>query len=61
MGYQARRLGVEMSGRPNPRYHVQDTGKLGLPKGREPYGDGAPIVVRGRENRPHGEVGQVIR
>jgi translation elongation factor EF-Tu-like GTPase len=29
-------------------------------KGREPQGDGAPIVVRGRESRLHGEVGQVV-
>jgi len=27
-------------------------------KGREPYDDGAPIVVRVRESRTHGEVGQ---
>ena len=29
----------------------------GLPKGREPYGDGASIVVGGRESRPHGHRG----
>src|ERR687885_2101302 len=29
----------------------------GLPKGREPYGDGASIVVRGRESRLHGHRG----
>jgi len=29
----------------------------GLPKGRESYGDGASIVVRGRESRPHGHRG----
>jgi group II intron reverse transcriptase/maturase len=28
-----------------------------LPKGREPYGDGASIVVRGRESRLHGHKG----
>ena len=33
---------------------------VGLPTGREPYGNGAPIVVRGRESRPHGEGGQVF-
>lgn len=31
----------------------------GLPKGREPYGNGVPIVVRGRESLLHGEGGQV--
>src|SRR6516165_4646802 len=35
------------------------TGKAGSPSGREPQGDGAPVVVRGRESRPHGEGGQV--
>src|SRR5215831_13112413 len=30
----------------------------GLPKGREPYGDGASIVVSGRESRPHGHRGE---
>lgn len=29
------------------------------PKGREPYGDGVPVVVRDRESRSHGEGGQV--
>ena len=29
--------------------------------GAQPYGDGAPVVVRGRESRPHGEGGQVDR
>ena len=33
---------------------------VGSPKGRESKGDGAPIVVRGRESRPHGEGGQEI-
>ena len=28
------------------------------PPGR-PHGDGGPVVVRGRESRPHGEAGQV--
>ena len=31
------------------------------PTGREPYGDGALVVVRGRESRPHGEGGQVSK
>jgi len=30
----------------------------GLPKGRESYGDGASIVVRGRESRLHGHRGE---
>jgi len=40
---------------------------VGSPKGREPYGDGAPVVVAGvttrqggRESRPQGEGVQVI-
>lgn len=28
---------------------------MGSPKGREPYGDGVPVVVSGRESLPHGE------
>jgi len=32
---------------------------MGSPTGREPYSDGALVVVRGRESRPHGEGGQV--
>ena len=31
----------------------------GSPKGREAQGDGAAVVVRGRESRPHGEGPQV--
>jgi len=31
---------------------------MGSPTGREPYGDGALVVVRGRESRPHGEGAQ---
>jgi hypothetical protein len=41
--------------------NVNQARNAGSPTGREPYGDGAPIVVRGRENRPHGEGGQVSR
>ena len=40
---------------------------VGSPVGREPYGDGGPVVVvgatthqGGRESRPQGEGGQVI-
>jgi len=36
-------------------------GSAGSPEGREPYGDGASVVVRGRESRPHGEGGQVAQ
>ena len=32
----------------------------GLPTGREAQGDGAAVVVRGRESRPHGEGPQVL-
>jgi hypothetical protein len=32
----------------------------GSPTGRETYGDGAAVVVRGRESRPHGEGPQVL-
>jgi hypothetical protein len=32
---------------------------MGSLTGREPYGDGALVVVRGWESRPHGEGGQV--
>src|SRR3954454_23632976 len=39
--------------------HRQLCESVGSPTGREPYGDGAPVVVRGRESRPHGEGGQV--
>ena len=34
-------------------------GNMGSPTGREPYGDGALVVVRGRESRLHDEGGQV--
>src|SRR4051812_48758664 len=47
-----------MSGRPNPCQDVLGPGSLRSPEGREPDGDGAPVVVRGRESRPHGEGGQ---
>jgi hypothetical protein len=49
-----------MSGEPKGRYHRQPVRTAGSPTGREPYGDGAPVVVRGRESRPHGEGGQVF-
>ena len=50
-----------MNGRPNPFSDVQRRGNSRSPNGCEPRGDGDPIVVRGRENRPHGEGGQVVR
>jgi hypothetical protein len=53
--------GVGMSGRPKPRYDVRRRRNARSPTGREPQGDGAPVVVRGRESRPHGEGGQVTR
>jgi hypothetical protein len=48
-----------MSGEPNGCYHRQPARTAGSPKGCEPYGDGASVVVRGRESRPHGEGRQV--
>src|SRR3954465_1151746 len=56
-----------MSGRPTSRWHVRRRRTAGWPTGREPYGDGVPIVVAGvttcqggRESRPQGEGAQVI-
>jgi hypothetical protein len=48
-----------MGGLNRARY-VRHQGNSRSPVGREPHGDGAPIVVRGRESRPHGEGGQVV-
>src|SRR5262245_33870957 len=45
---------------PTSRYHVRLPGNRGSPTGREPYGDGAAVVVRGRESRPHGEGRQEV-
>ena len=44
-----------MKGLPKPRSDVRYQENAGSPTGREPYGDRVPIVVRGRESRPHGE------
>ena len=51
---------------PKSLYDDHHDRKAGLPTGREPYGDGDPIVVVGvtphhgeRESRSQGEVGQV--
>jgi len=45
---------------PNQTYYVQLARNAGSPTGRESYGDGDPIVVRGRESLLHGEGGQVL-
>ena len=39
--------------------HQLISGNMGSPTGRELHGDGALVIVRGRESRPHGEGGQV--
>ena len=38
--------------RPGTSFAIRNAGS---PKGREPHGDRASVVVRGRESRPHGE------
>ena len=45
---------------PNQTYYVHCVRNAGSPTGRESYGDGDPIVVRGRESLLHGEGGQVL-
>src|SRR4051794_33066498 len=50
-----------MDGTPQPRSDVSWIRDSGSPNGREPQGDGAPVVVGGRESRPRGEGGQVDR
>ena len=54
------------NGTPTGFYDVYCVRKMGLPTGRESYGDGVPIVVVGvtshqgeRESRSQGEVEQV--
>jgi hypothetical protein len=56
----------EMSGAPTSRSDVQQRRTRDQPTGREPHGDGVPIVVvrvtphqGGRESRPQGEGAQV--
>ena len=56
----------EMSGTPTSRSDVQQRRTRDQPSGREPQGDGVPIVVvgvaphqGGRESRPQGEGAQV--
>jgi len=39
----------------------QSARNTGLPKGRESYGNGVPVVVRGWESQPHGEGEQITR
>jgi hypothetical protein len=41
--------------------YVLGTRTTGSPTGREPYGDGAPIVVRGWESQLQGKGGQEVR
>jgi len=43
-----------MKGQPNPDYQTY-IGKSGSPTGREPYGNGAAVVVRAGESPVHGE------
>jgi len=38
-------LGKGTNRKPNSIYNVQSVANMGSPKGREPYGDGKPIVV----------------
>ncbi len=56
----------ERTGRLRHARHVQRKRNSGSPKGREPYGDGVPVVVVGvtphqgeRESRLQGQVAQV--
>src|SRR5213080_4355856 len=58
----------EMSGLPTSRCYVRRGRTTGSPTGREPQGDGEPVVVVGvtphqgaRESRVQGEVAQVTR
>ena len=55
----SRREGKVMNGVPTVVYDVHDGRNTGWPTGRETDGHGVPIVVRGRESRLQGEVGQV--
>jgi Metallo-beta-lactamase superfamily len=41
-----------------PDLNVRSVRNTRYPTGREPYGYGAPVVVRARESRAHGEGGQ---
>jgi hypothetical protein len=66
-GHHPARVVKEMSGRPTSRSIRTTKTNAGSPTGREPYGDGVPIVVVGvtshqgdRESRSQGEGAQVI-
>jgi hypothetical protein len=66
-GQHPARMGKEMNGRPTSRSIRTTKTNAGSPTGREPYGDGVPIVVvgvtshlGGRESRSQGEGAQVI-
>ncbi len=62
--YESRRWAMSlckgMNGAPTTHYHRPYYRTMGLPTEREFYGDGASIVVCGRESRPLGEGKQVI-
>lgn len=49
-----------VSGVPTTRYYRLYYRTMGLPTGRESYGNGASVVVCGRESRLHGEGKQVV-
>jgi len=49
-----------LPGSPSPSVLVAGGGQARA-RPRSPGGDGALVVVRGRENRPHGEGGQSVR
>ena len=51
--------GKGMNGTPKAIYYVWQTRNMGLPKWREPYGNGVLIVLSERESRLQGEAGQV--
>lgn len=53
------RKGKGMNGASKLDCYVVYMRNVGLPKGRESYGDGVPIVVRVRESLIQGEVEQV--
>jgi hypothetical protein len=41
--------------KPTSSCDVRRRRNMGLPTGREPHGNGVPVVVRGWESQPHGE------
>jgi hypothetical protein len=43
------------NGKPTSSCDVRRRRNMGLPAGREPHGNGVPVVVRGWESQPHGE------